>query len=266
MKLTFEDLKTAYDKIATDVICMCSFVTQFVGGQPATDEGLRGFVQHHLGLEGAEADKAIARIKREELGDMPVPSETGELEERISYGINVIRRTKIGPYLGNWMVQACAKQAASRLGMFVDYKGTGLKGGMSEAGNVSASGISLLETDHPDKIYLISPDDSSPVKTYYSKFQGSVTGSKGRKSIVHDSECAPPGTRFEFRFQFIGAGLKDDDIRDFLALMMVVGLGSVKSLGNGRFKIEEADIQRKQLPKRGKPEVDAKKDKNGEAA
>lgn len=239
MKLTFDELQTAYADKTTSVICKCEFQTSLAGGQPASPDGVEQYVKHHLGLEGAEAEQAISRILQEEIGERPVPSENGELEERISYGINIIRRTKFGPYLGNWMIQACAKQAASRLGIFSEKRGT--KGDLSEGGMVSAHGISLIEPDHSDRIYLSGPD-GNPAVTSFQKFQGRVQTPRGSKSVVHDTEIAPPGTRFEFRFQFLGKRLNNDDIKDFLALAMVVGLGSCKSLGCGRFRIIEADI------------------------
>ena len=136
------------------------------------------------------------------------------------------------------MIHANLKQSASRLGIFVDVRGS--KGNFAEAGRVLPIGISKL-SESPSEIYLIAPD-GGPAQTEWSEFKGRVSSPQGNKSIVHHTECAPPGTRFEFEFRFIRGPLKDGDIQDFLALAMIVGLGSVKSLGCGKWRILEAEI------------------------
>lgn len=209
------------------------------GGVPAGEAGLRAFIHHHLGIiEPDEAQAAYERIVKEEMGERPVPSAEGELQEKLSYGVNVIRRTELGPFLGNWMIHACLKTAASRLNIFKDLRGS--KGNFAEAGKVSPSGISTLD-DRFDRIYLIGRD-GLPVQTYFEEFKGRVQSPKGSVSVVHHSECVPAGTRFEFGFQFIMGELTEGDIGDFLALAMIVGLGSVKSLGNGKFRINSAEL------------------------
>lgn len=241
MKVQLEELENRYEKMTSSLVCSCSFATQLAGGQPASPEGVRAFVSHHLKLTSTEADEAVARILAEEIGAKPVPAPEGELDERLTYGINVIRRTEHGPFLGNWMVHACLKQAASRLKIFQEFRGS--KGNFAEAGRVSAVGDSLVEPDRPDRIYLIAPD-GGPAPTHFEEFKGRVQSPRGSVSVVHHSEVAPPRTRFEFEFRFLNGDLKDDDIKDFLALSMIVGLGSVKSLGCGKFLIESAEINR----------------------
>jgi hypothetical protein len=221
------------------VICHCEAVTPLVGGLTASDAGIRAFIAHHLEItDEAEAQKTFQRIKSEELGEKPVPSETGELKEQLTYGINVIRRTSIGPYLGNWMIHANLKTAASRLGMFSEMLGS--KGNMAEGGIVLPHGISKRD-DRPDCIYLVD-SHGEPATTYFDEFKGRVQSPRGSTSIMHHSECVPAGTLFDYKFKFIMGTLKESDIRDFLALSMIVGIGSVKSLGHGKFRILTADI------------------------
>jgi hypothetical protein len=225
--------------MTASVICQCEAVTPLVGGMSATDNGIRAFIKHHLGIaDEAEAEKTFRRIKVEELGNKPVPSETGELQEQLTYGINVIRRTAIGPYLANHMIHANLKTAASRLGMFSEMKG--MKGNMAEGGVVYPYGASLKD-DRPDCIYLVDANGDSAT-TYFDEFKGRVQSPKGSVSVIHHSECVPSGTRFSYEFKFIMGKFKESDIKDFLSLSMIVGIGSVKSLGNGKFRIITADI------------------------
>lgn len=242
MKIQYEDLNKRYEEFTSRIICKCEAATIIAGGQPAKEDGIRAFAHHHLKLDGDEAENAVKRIMAEEIGEKPVPEAEGELAEKLTYGVNVIRRTHIGPFLGNWMVHACMKQAASRLNIFVDFRGS--KGNFAEAGRVLPYGISR-RSESPSEIYLIAPD-GNPATTVWEEFKGRVSSPQGNKSIVHHTECVPPGTRFEFEFRFIrGSGdkkLSDIDIQDFLALSMIVGLGSVKSLGCGKWRILEAEI------------------------
>jgi hypothetical protein len=234
-RFRLEDLRKRYDSMTASCHVKGRFTTELVGGQPATLDGIRAYVQHHLGLEGKEAEQAIDRILREEIGERPIPSETGELEEKITYGINVLRRDSYGPWLASHMPRACMKAAATRLGIFQEKRGS--KGDM-EISIAEAAGISLLNRERPDQIYLIGPD-GGPAKTYFRRFQGKVSGPKGSVSIQHDSECVAPGTRFEFILRFGSRRISMDDMADMWALAMVIGLGSVKALDRGKFAIDE---------------------------
>src|SRR6185312_16355443 len=162
-KYTFNDLEDRYQSLTGFVKCSCVFSTELVGGQPADEAAIRAFALHHLGItDEKEREAAVRRILKEEVGEKDVRPPEGELDEKQVYGVRVVRRTNEGPYLGNWMVKACIKQAASRLNIFKDVRGT--KGNFAESGRVSAVGISL--GDDPNKIYLRSPSGKS-VQTYY---------------------------------------------------------------------------------------------------
>lgn len=264
-KVTFKDLSDRYDEFTASVRCVCTAATVIAGGQPGTEDGIRAFVEHHLHLTGQAADDAVKRILKEEIGEKPVPAETGELDERLTYGVNVIRRNEQGPFLGSWMIHACLKQAASRLRIFIDFKAGGAKGNWSEAAQVRSVGQSL-RTDRIDHVYLTDAS-GQPIKTEWQEFKGRVQSPQGSKSIVHHTECAPVGSRFEFEFRFLRGDLKNEDIQDVLALMMIVGLGSVKSLGCGKFRIEEAEISEESRSIiRKKEKVDPKLSKAGEKA
>jgi hypothetical protein len=120
-KLSFSDLVSRYEELSMSVKCDCVFGTQLVGGLPADRDGLAAFVKHYLKItDPKEAEEAIARISRDELGVKTTTPPLGEYEERESYGVRVIRRTEFGYYIANHQLKACSKQAASRIGVFVD--------------------------------------------------------------------------------------------------------------------------------------------------
>lgn len=239
MRFTYDDLQKRYSDMTASVVCKCEAATPLVGGVTAGEAGVRAFITHHLGItDPIEAQNTFERIMKEEMGEKPIPTETGELQERLSYGINVIRRTALGPYLGSWMIHANIKTAMSRLGMFIEMKGT--KGNVAEGGVVYPHGISKRD-DRPDCVYLVAPD-GSPATTYFDEFKGRVSSPQGSKSIIHHSECVPSGTRFEYQFKFIKGKLKESDVIDAIAMSMIVGIGSVKSLGNGKIRIIDAEI------------------------
>lgn len=237
---TFDELAGRYQTLTGVVRCRCSFATELVGGQPASEEGLKAFVKHHLHLEGKDAEDAVKRIQQEELGEKDVAPEEGEVKEKEVYGVNAVRRTPLGPYLGDWMIKACMKQSASRLNIFTQLKGS--KGDFAEAGQVRAWGESLLEPEHPERVYILAEDGVSPAKSYWNEFMGRVSTPQGQKSIIHHSECIAAGSRFSWEMRFLSGRVKEDDVKDALALMMVVGLGSARSLERGKFRIEEAEI------------------------
>lgn len=238
---TLSDLRKRYDSFTARCVADCSFSTELVGGVPGNREGVEAFVRHHLKLEGQDAEDAVARIMRDEIGEKAVPSETGELQEKLSYGINVIRRDTYGPYLGAHMAKACLKNAASRLAIFTQKRGA--KGDMSEMGSLLAAGVSALPGTSPYNIYLRTPDGSAPCETQFDTLRGRVQSPQGSKSIVNDVETAPVGTRFSFQFQYMPSKITKEDIVDVFASAMVIGLGSAKSFERGKFSINKLTFE-----------------------
>lgn len=238
---SYEQLNQAYEARTTVVRCECQLATECVGGQPAGEDGIRMFVRHHLKLtDPKEAEEAVKRILKEEVGTKDTTPESGELDEKMTYGVNVIRRTEHGPWLGDWMVKANLKNAFSRLGIFRQIIGT--KGNLAEAGRVRAIGNSLLEPGHPERIYL-TDENGKAVQTYFQEFMGRVSTPQGFVSIIHHSECAPPGSRFAFEYRMLNGKLKMEDIRDAMALAMVVGVGSTRSMERGKYRILSCEIE-----------------------
>lgn len=253
---TFDDLRSRFEARTAKVIAECELATELVGGQNASEDGIRAYVTHHLGLVDAEADAAVQRIMREEIGERDVPSETGELQEKMVYGINVIRRDSFGPWLGSWMAKACLKAAASRIGLFAQKRGT--KGDMAEMGEIVPHGPSIWTGDATDnerygpmqRIHMLARDSDNAVTTYYKEFKGSVSTPKGRQSIVNTAECAPPGTRFAFEFRYAEDKVKEEDIADIFACAMNIGLGSCKSFECGKFIIRSLTLEHAAAGKR----------------
>jgi hypothetical protein len=234
----YEELQTAYEDRTSAIRVEAIFSTEMVGGQPAGQEGVEQYVKHHLHLEGDEAAKAVKRILHEEIEN--VAPEEGELPEGKLYGLRALRRTASGPYIGDWMIKANLKNSASRLDIFKSLKGT--KGNFAEAGRCRAWSYSLVEPQNPHLIFLRNSTDA-PAHCFHKEFMGRVQTPSGPVSIVHQAECIEAGSRFAYEFRFPKGKLKEDDMRDVLAMSMIVGLGSARSLERGKFRIEKAEIE-----------------------
>lgn len=235
------ELMARYERMTARAVAECHFTTSLVGGQPGGEQGVRLYVAHHLKLEGEKAEQAVKRILTEEVGEREITPPAGEIVEAKVYGINIIRRDGYGPWLGDWMVKAMLKQAASRLGIFVTKRGT--KGDMAEMGRARATGISALDDEHLERIYLRSADGQSPADTHFERFTGRVQTPQGAKSIVTDAECAPAGTRFAFEYRFIGTRLSEEQAADIFAAAMQIGLGSAKAFERGKFAITKLSYE-----------------------
>lgn len=241
-----EDLERRYQGVTACARAECAFVTEMVGGQPATPEGVEMFVRHHFLANGVKKPKEetvraeVERILQQEVGTKDIRPELGELGDALSYGVNVIRRDAGGSWLGDWMIKACLKAAASRIGLLVSKRGA--KGDMAEMGRVRAIDFSA-RTEDLFHVYLLDKTARLPAKTYFSRFMGSVSGARGRQSIVHDSECVLPGTRFAFEYRFFDQRINAEDAADIFACAMTIGLGSCKAMERGKFKINKLTVE-----------------------
>lgn len=251
---TSEQVARAYLDMTFPVTAVCRFETEMVGGQPGGELGVRHFVGHHLKLEGAEAEAAVQRILHEEVGERDTTPEGGELKEQKVYQVNVIRRDQIGPWVGDWMVKACVKCAASKLGIFKAKLGT--KGAVAEMGRVDAWGISRL--GNRERIYVLEETyvadndggpllDYRPAETYFREFPGHVSTPQGMRSILTHAECLPPGGRFAFQLRMpeFGKMMTDEEILNVIAAAGNIGLGSCKAFERGKFAVESLTIERK---------------------
>jgi len=215
------------------------FTRDYIGGQPASIEGIKAFVKHHLHLEGEEAENAVKRIDGQEV--QQISGGTDEVDEKQTYGLNVIRRTSEGfAYVGTWQARAMIKQAASRLGLFAAKGKVGSKGDLAEAMLVSPAGDSACAGSHE---IIILEDGKPSVARIFKKFMGSVSTPKGRMSIVHDSEIAPAGSMIQFSVQWPSGKITESDMAAVMGLCERVGMGSVRSLEHGRFEVVELTIE-----------------------
>ncbi len=242
MKYTAADLQTRYEEMTASIKCWCQFTSELVGGVPADEKALLAFAEHHLGIASPEErEKAVQRILKEEVGEREVTPEAGEVQEKVIYGVNVIRRSDgLSPWIGDWMLKAGIKQAASRANIFMKIRGS--KGNFAEVGQVRAIDYSLKEKDHPERIYIVSADSAEPARTSFREFMGRIQSPQGAKSITHHSECAEPGSRFAFEFRFVAGEVKAKNIEEILATLGVIGTGSGRSLERGKYQIEKAEV------------------------
>jgi hypothetical protein len=242
IELTQQDLEQRYQEKTASIRCWCTLTSELVGGVPADKKALDAFAEYHLGIaDPGEREKAVARILKEEIGERDATPEGGEVQEKQIYGVNVVRKTDdIGPWLGDWMVKAGIKQAASRAGVFQKTRGS--KGNFSEAGRVRAIDFSLKEKDHAERIYLVNATTEDPAHTYFREFMGRVQGAGGAKSIVHHSECVSTGSRFAFEYRFLPGEVEHSSMLDVISLLGIVGCGSVRSLERGKYSIDKCEL------------------------
>jgi len=221
------------------VTAQCELVRELVGGLPAGREGVELFVKHHLHLEGKAAEEAVNRILEEEMVEKDVTPEEGEVKEKESYGVSVIRSDEHGPFIGDWMVKANLKVAASRIGLFKEKRGT--KGDFAEFARVQAVGNSL--NGKPWAIHLYDKN-GKPAKTKFETLRGRVHTPQGPKSIVHDCQIVEAGAMFSFEFRIPkDSKAKEGDLVKTFAVAQQVGVGSARSLERGKYKILELQIK-----------------------
>lgn len=239
---TFElsKLNEKYNEITRRARAYCVSTREIVGGMSADKAGIEAFVEHqmHIAPGSSEFTDAVKRILSDELGEHDTTRETGELDEKLTYGICVLRRSEIGPWLGDWMIHACLKAAASRVGLLTSKRGS--KGAITEMGRVLAIGSSL-DPEHPERVYLVD-QGGNPVKTSWKKLKGRVQSPTGSRSIVSDRECAPVGTCFSFEFSWYNDKITDDDMLKVFSAAMNIGIGSGKSFDLGKFNVEKLEI------------------------
>jgi len=241
-KFTRDDLNARAEKFRAKVVVKCRFTRPHAGGQPATEKSLEAFVQHHLGLdpESNEGKDVIARIMNEEIGERDDTPTGGELDEEKVYGVNVIRRNANGPFILEHMVKACFKVAASRLGYFVQKRGS--KGDLSEMTLVRAHGLSLKDPERPWEIHLTDAE-GNPITTHYELISGSISSAQGKKSIQHHTECTDEDCYFEFEYRWPANKIKKNEMLDIVAVIGNIGIGSTRSLNYSKFEVVEGEIE-----------------------
>jgi len=264
------DLSTLRDERQGVAVVKCMAIRPLAGGVPASEKGVGYFVEHHLGIkpDDPEHAKAVKRIMTDEVGERDDTPDRGELTEKKVYAVNVIRRSAKGPFLLEHMAKACFKVAASRLGYFVKVKGS--KGDVSEMGTVLAHGPSLQNPERPWEIYLVNRTEHeakvTPAETEFHEISGTVSNAQGRKSINHHTEVAKEGAYFEFEFRWLDKKLKAKDVAAIIAFMGEVGIGSVRSLEYGGFKVLGATIRdSEEFNKPVKPKATPKVKKDAKA-
>ena len=244
---TYDQLREVYEGMTSEAVAECTFTTPLVGGISPDKKGIETFVKYQLHLGGEEAKKEVERISRQEVAydSRTDPSaQEGELDETLTSGVRVIRRDERGPWLGNWMIHACLKAAASRTQLFTKQRGS--KGDFIELGEVRS--VKFSKGANAQRVYL---DDGKgkAAKTEFKQFKGRVTQPGGSASIIQDCETTTDGARFAFAFRYKPTKISKESIVRVFAAAMVIGLGSCKSFGHGKFRVDTLTVTE---PDRGK--------------
>jgi hypothetical protein len=236
-KITGKEVREGFLASTHHLRVRAQFTRPFLGGQPATKEGIEMFVKYQAGItDPKEQQEMVTRLLAEEVSTTPPE---GEIETTMVGTVNVLRKDTNGVWIGDWMVKAMIKQTTSRLGLWMREKG--LKGDMSESGRVFASGISALDEKGLHKIYLRDEAGTGPCKTDYTTQYGKIHTAQGDKSIVNNAEYAKEGSTFEFVYCFLGDRLSTEDTRQMVNFIGNTALGSARSLEYGKFEIIEAE-------------------------
>jgi hypothetical protein len=233
---TRDDLEQSYGDMTAGAIFDCTLERALVGGVRADEEGLIEFARAQLKLTDEEEIKAF--VQRAQTEEYDITPDEGEVEEKKEMGLKVMRRTENGFFLGDWMIKANIKAAASRADVFVKKRGS--KGDMAEAGRVRAVGESLR--DEPWRVYL--HNGAEPIESYYESIPGRVSTPKGPKSIVSHVECLPPGIHFSFEYRFYPKRVSNEDFKKIASLMGNLGVGGARSFERGTFRIDRLEIER----------------------
>lgn len=236
-----KDLRTTFEAGTALATVNARLLNEYVGGQPADEKGLRAYVVHHLGLEGEEAEKAVKRILVEEVGEKDVTPEQGEIAEKQTYGLSVVRKDEFGPYVGDWQIKAAIKAVCTRLDLFKTAGKIGLKGDVAELGEVRSFGTSI-KNGSPFHIHFIDQATGQPPKVGYLRLRGKVHTPQGAMSIVGDHETIPAGTEFSFALRVLNKRVKEADLVQIFSYLGTAGLGSARSLQYGRFEIMKLDV------------------------
>lgn len=257
-RYTQADLDQLLGRIRSKAVFVIRFLLPLLGTQPATDAGLTSYIKFHLHIDpqpdadgkptNPEFIATFNRIKTEEIGERDVTPEGGEVEEKKVYGINVVRQSKLGPYLLAHQVKAALKQSASRAGFFEKKKGS--KGDMAETGEVFAEGESLQDKARPWEIYLRK--NGGPAKTYFDTERGSVNTPQGKKSIQYEAEHVEEGTEASFSFHWPARKLTEADMATVAAVATAAALGGARSLSHGKFEVVSLTIE---APDKGKEDA-----------
>jgi hypothetical protein len=266
--LTVQELDDLFNEGRISIDMTCRVLRGLVGGQPATEEEVEAYIKFHLKIDplsdADEFQKTKKRIMTEELNQTIVPDGAEVINEKV-YSINAVRKSALGVWLGNWMMQACIKQTASRLGLLIHKSQgggkLGPKGDLAEMGRVEAIGISLVDPARPWEVHFRDPSSKGPATTHYETLRGSVDTAKGKMSIMYQAEVVDEGSLFSLRFSWPAGRLTAQDMCRIAANTRNVGLGSARSLGWGRFQILDLKGEDVKFEKEGGPEEPIKQTK-----
>jgi len=266
MNYNAQDLEQRYRDYTASATAQCTLIRDLTGGQPASDDGIKAYIEHQMGIvDPATIQVIFSQIKGHEIQMEHVNGE--ELDEQQVYNLNVVRKDEFGPWLGDWMAKACLKSAASRIGIWKSKPGA--KGDMAEMGEIKAVGISLLSV--PWHIYLRNPTGDGPAETWFDVLRGRVSTPQGMKSIMTSVEKIRAGARFAFQLRYVPGRITIDDMASIFAAAGHIGLGSAKSFECGRFRVDDLEIidettRHAVQPKKVKKEKEAKPEPGAEGA
>lgn len=183
------------------------FRERVYGGIPKTAELIDSYVSSKFGVESGDLAEELKK-------EVDLLEET----EKITTGFKMLDGK---PYLSDYQIKAMIKQAANRLKLTVNKRGT--KQDITDG---------LFVTP---KIFLSSNGLSAPLPV--EDFCGHVQTPQGKRSILKASEYVEQGEA-EFALRLIKTSvMAKKDVLDCFLLGQEIGLGSNRSFEKGKYDL-----------------------------
>ena len=164
-----------------------------------------------------------------------------DLVEEVEGGITCFRRDEIGLFIRDFMVKACLKESAQRLGFTKAHKG--LKGHLQTGLYVKPRNIHFRN----------GAGENLQIPTGFEEAQGRVYTPAGYKSILRKAEYVT-GAALAFEIHMLPFyGYGEDALQTTLALCQEIGLGSMRSREEGKFELVSFKCTEKAPHKKAEP-------------
>jgi len=236
-------------------LCEIEFVEDILGAQPKTEKLLRGWLEAKLNREAREAARKGQTPPSEERLEELIQSHLERLfskpmdetiEEEEEYAHTTFFFDEIGPYLGDYAVNACFREMLVCLGITSSPKKRGSKQTFQH--------LMLARACHPDGT-LVEGDKTSHLHFYrdgqclkevdgFMEMTGNVSNAQGKMSIIKRHDFIE-GARLRFVID-IQANLEssrsktvlgDEEVIAVLSAAQTNGLGACRGMSHGRFKL-----------------------------
>lgn len=226
-----------------------------LAGQPKNEETLRGHIEAKLRREAKEAEKKGYEVLTPER-----QAEIVELHLERMFGADSVQETisdeeershcgffwdENGPYIGTYQVNACMRDMATTLGIFMAARGTKQMfqhqfdvRAIDEEGNIP-------EGEAANRLYFYRDGHRLDAPDGWIERCAHVNGAQGPRSCINRFDYVGTGTRIRFGLSLAcnvrparkKGMITDEILTDMLLHAQLNGLGARRSQGHGRFRV-----------------------------